>query len=267
MSSSRLLEVVDLCSSDDDEGEAAAVPSSEGIESVPSLRGTPIKSEHASVSSASDVKIDNVSFSGNVTHGTPAVALRVNIKNERCHDEAVSSPNGVDEIDMNETQGSLYEGCNHVAHSSKGDAGESMNGYDSDDSSRFSTVSYEHNTKKEETDDENDEHGQFTEECECENKDSDEESRFSHVSNDNEGDESNEVVVKPEPTYAEIQQREAKESRKYGDRVLLARQDRNGMMKLGGGNQDSWLYPGDLEKRMARMNGRFCVAYNTDWNL
>ena len=75
------------------------------------------------------------------------------------------------------------------------------------------------------------------------------------------------VAVKEEPTFYELQKREAKNSRKYGDRVLLARQSKIGMMKLGGGNQASDLFPKDPDKRLARMSGRYAMAYNCLWNL
>mmetsp|Transcript_25212 Transcript_25212/g.53164 ORF Transcript_25212/g.53164 Transcript_25212/m.53164 type:complete len:241 (+) Transcript_25212:238-960(+) len=59
--------------------------------------------------------------------------------------------------------------------------------------------------------------------------------------------------IKEESTIYELQHRQAMQHRKYGDRVLLARQAPNGMMKLGGGNVNCFLWPNDVEKRMARM--------------
>ena len=63
--------------------------------------------------------------------------------------------------------------------------------------------------------------------------------------------------------YADYHKKEALEHRKYGDRVLLARQSKLGMMKLGGGNQASYLYPVDPDEREERLEGRFAMAYNT----
>jgi len=56
--------------------------------------------------------------------------------------------------------------------------------------------------------------------------------------------------------YADYHKKEALEHRKYGDRVLLARQSKLGMMKLGGGNQASYLYPVDPDEREERLGGR-----------
>ena len=56
--------------------------------------------------------------------------------------------------------------------------------------------------------------------------------------------------------YADYHKKEALEHRKYGDRVLLARQSKLGMMKLGGGNQASYLYPVDPDEREERLDGR-----------
>ncbi|EJK54092.1 hypothetical protein THAOC_26350, partial [Thalassiosira oceanica] len=69
-----------------------------------------------------------------------------------------------------------------------------------------------------------------------------------------------EVVVKEEPTIYELQQRSAKHARVYGDRDLLARQSKEGMMKLGGGNQSWALWPKSDEDRMKRLDGRFAIA-------
>ena len=97
----------------------------------------------------------------------------------------------------------------------------------------------------------------------------DEDSRFSEKPNwdDAAPDVPASVTIKEEPTFCDLEQREAKNSRKYGDRVLLARQSKRGMMKLGGGNQASHLYPNSRDERFARMGGRYCMAYNCRWNL
>ena len=99
----------------------------------------------------------------------------------------------------------------------------------------------------------------------------DEESRFSDVSKKDElqsgSKTAEDPVVKEEPTYEAVQKRQAKFSRKYGDRVLLARQSADGMMKLGGGNQSMELYPKDSDQRRARMGGRYAKAYSSKWNF
>ena len=74
--------------------------------------------------------------------------------------------------------------------------------------------------------------------------------------------QANEPKIKEEPTFEELQMRQIKNQRKYGDRVLLARQSKNGMLKLGGGNVKSYMWPRDLEEQSSRMNGRYCIAYN-----
>lgn len=74
-----------------------------------------------------------------------------------------------------------------------------------------------------------------------------------------------EVVVKEEPTIYELQQRSAKHARVYGDRDLLARQSKEGMMKLGGGNQSWALWPKSDEDRMKRLDGRFAIACSSHW--
>ena len=74
-----------------------------------------------------------------------------------------------------------------------------------------------------------------------------------------------EVAVKEEPTIYEIQQRSAKHARVYGDRDLLARQSKEGMMKLGGGNQASELWPKSDEARMKRLDGKLAMGYNSRW--
>lgn len=74
-----------------------------------------------------------------------------------------------------------------------------------------------------------------------------------------------EVAVKEEPTIYEIQQRRAKHARVYGDRDLLARQSMQGMMKLGGGNQASEMWPKSDEARMNRLNGKLAMGYNALW--
>jgi hypothetical protein len=124
-------------------------------------------------------------------------------------------------------------------------------GYDTDEYSRFSEGSAF-----------KDERGE--EEAEKEVK---EESGVSNSNDDLEAEskeDDNSAVVKEEPTYEKLK---AKNPRKYGDRVLLARQSKDGMMKLGGGNQSSDLYPKDDEERMSRMDGRYAMAYNCQWNL
>lgn len=73
--------------------------------------------------------------------------------------------------------------------------------------------------------------------------------------------------IKEEPTIYELQQRKTKDHRKYGDRVLLARQARNGMMKLGGGNVSPELWPKNPKNRLARMGGRYAIGYNDLWNF
>jgi len=75
------------------------------------------------------------------------------------------------------------------------------------------------------------------------------------------------LKIKEEPTIYELQRRQTKDHRKYGDRVLLARQARNGMMKLGGGNVSSKLWPKSSKDRLARMGGRYAVGYNDLWNF
>ena len=130
---------------------------------------------------------------------------------------------------------------------------------DEDEGSRFSDDELEYpssasnniinNPKKEETDEEKETWNY---------SDDDEGSRFSDVSGfRNEGSdfemevsidmkkdgiqtsapevEEGETVVKEEPTYAEIAKRQAKNSRQYGDRVLLARQS-NGKAR----NDETW---------------------------
>ena len=74
-----------------------------------------------------------------------------------------------------------------------------------------------------------------------------------------------EVAVKEEPTIYELQQRVAKHARVFGDRVLLARQSKEGMMKLGGGNQSWALWPKSDEERMNRLDGRFAIACSFHW--
>ena len=116
---------------------------------------------------------------------------------------------------------------------------------------------------------------------------SDEESRFSDISdsgalemdhNENEVQKEasdqeepekkdDEPMIKEEPTIYELEKRQAKNSRKYGDRVLLARQSKLGMMKLGGGNQGSDLFPVDPVEREQRMDGRLATAYGCLWNF
>lgn len=161
---------------------------------------------------------------------------------------------------------------------------------DEDEGSRFSDDELEYpssasnniinNPKKEETDEEKETWNY---------SDDDEGSRFSDVSGfRNEGSdfemevsidmkkdgiqtnapevEEGETVVKEEPTYAEIAKRQAKNSRQYGDRVLLARQSKLGMMKLGGGNQGTYMWPKNPKERLARMGGRYCMAYNSSWS-
>ncbi len=78
------------------------------------------------------------------------------------------------------------------------------------------------------------------------------------------GDQPN---IKEEPTIYELQQKQTKDRQKYGDRVLLARQARNGMLKLGGGNVSSQLWPKNPKERLARMGGRYAVGYNDLWNF
>ncbi|KAL7543751.1 hypothetical protein ACHAXR_013443 [Thalassiosira sp. AJA248-18] len=147
-------------------------------------------------------------------------------------------------------------------------------GYDTDEYSRFSQSTSELKQEKVETDE--DEQSRFSE--------VDEDSRFSDVSDlddlgsgldaiqglggDNQGLEADsQALVKEEPTFYDLERRQAKNSRKYGDRVLLARQAKIGMMKLGGGNQSSHLYSKFPEKRLSRMDGRYAMAYNCQWNF
>lgn len=101
--------------------------------------------------------------------------------------------------------------------------------------------------------------------CQDGEPDSDEESRFSDCQELTL--DPGEVQVKEEPTYGGLERVQADKYRKYGDRVLLARQSKDGMMKLGGGNQATYLFPKNDEERKARLGGKFCVAYNCKWNL
>jgi HRD ubiquitin ligase complex, ER membrane component len=72
--------------------------------------------------------------------------------------------------------------------------------------------------------------------------------------------------IKSEPIH--FQRKTAQEHRKYGDRVLLARQAMNGMMKLGGGNATMYLWPKDRNHpRYSDIGDRKCVAYNDLWNV
>ena len=157
---------------------------------------------------------------------------------------------------------------------------------ETDEGSRFSDIEpsiHNINPKKEETDDE-EEASRFS------HDNDDEASRFSDVSDlgqsevgfqkkyDNpavmevemKGDKAEgsiDAVIKEEPTLAELARRQAKNSRRYGDRDLLARQSKLGMMKLGGGNQSTELYPTQRDERLARMGGGYCMAYNCMFNL
>ena len=121
------------------------------------------------------------------------------------------------------------------------------------------TVTPQTKVKTERNDEDIDEEGQtypavYTKQ-ETDDESSTASSRFSAISDDDEApalvgqkaDESpasdklsakppEEVAVKEEPTIYDIQQRSAKHARIYGDRDLLARQSKEGMMKLGGGN-------------------------------
>ena len=145
-------------------------------------------------------------------------------------------------------------------------------GYDSD-YSRFSQLDDDINPMKEETDDEEEELTSAQEKHK--ESDDDDESRFSNVSHIDEtvtgGPElettEDQPLIKEEPTFAELERREAVSSRKWGDRSLLARQSKVGMMKLGGGNQASHLYPVNPEERNLRMGGRYAMAYNELWNF
>mmetsp|Transcript_47128 Transcript_47128/g.98811 ORF Transcript_47128/g.98811 Transcript_47128/m.98811 type:complete len:655 (+) Transcript_47128:94-2058(+) len=134
---------------------------------------------------------------------------------------------------------------------------------DSDDDSRFSDVTSEDkvNPYKQETDEED----RVSESNKKEGSDAD--SRFSDVSDVGDPECEKPASIKEEPTFDELRKRVANKSRKYGDRVLLARQSKIGMMKLGGGNQSSYLFPKDQKQRLARMGGRYAMAYNCQWNF
>ena len=72
-------------------------------------------------------------------------------------------------------------------------------------------------------------------------------------------------------TEADLHRRQAKDHRHYGNRVLLARQAKNGMMKLGGGNQSMILVPADNKKnenhsRWSAIGNHKAVAYSSVWN-
>jgi len=75
------------------------------------------------------------------------------------------------------------------------------------------------------------------------------------------------AVVKQEPL--EVKSEHAREEhRKFGDRVLLARQASNGMMKLGGGNTTMHMHPVSPDHpRFAEIGDRECIAYNDLWNF
>ena len=140
-------------------------------------------------------------------------------------------------------------------------------GYDSD-YSRFSQLDDDINPMKEETDDEEEE----LTSAQDKHKESDDDDDESHIDETETGGPELETtedqpLIKEEPTFAELERREAVSSRKWGDRSLLARQSKVGMMKLGGGNQASHLYPVNPEERNLRMGGRYAMAYNELWNF
>jgi len=71
--------------------------------------------------------------------------------------------------------------------------------------------------------------------------------------------------IKTEPIHHH--RKTAQHHRKYGDRVLLARQAENGMMKLGGRNATMFLWPKDMNHpRYKDIGDRKCMAYNDIWN-
>jgi hypothetical protein len=73
--------------------------------------------------------------------------------------------------------------------------------------------------------------------------------------------------IKSEPIH--FQRKAAQDHWKYGDRVLLAHQAMNGMMKLGGGNTTMYLWPKDMNhpSRYTDIGDRKCVAYSDVWNV
>lgn len=72
-------------------------------------------------------------------------------------------------------------------------------------------------------------------------------------------------------TEKDWQKHEAKTHCKYGDRVLLARQAKSGMMKLGGENCTMDLYPGKEKAqnwghpRFAVVGDKMAIWYNDQW--
>lgn len=130
--------------------------------------------------------------------------------------------------------------------------------------------------------------------------DSDDDSRFSScpafINSDQNPEDATNTETNPKQNYGDIEIKseetkikERSKLRKHGDRVLLARQSPRGMMKLGGGNQGTSMWPVDMEARvrilnlcgcshycllteiwsttqMSRFNGRYCMALNDSWN-
>lgn len=67
-------------------------------------------------------------------------------------------------------------------------------------------------------------------------------------------------------TEEDLHKHQARIHRHYGDRVLLARQSKNGMMKLGGGNQSMILFPygkgSENHPRFGIIGNHKAAAYN-----
>ena len=227
-------QAIDLTLSDDEyEYEGVDVVASSTIKQECSLAPEKCKSEYndgmPSVLSSSPVAEDSIKSAVRVTPA-PVKSEQSDVKMEH------------NDTDVKFEQNNAYD-------------------YDTDDGSRFSQGEDIKPIMKKETDDEG----------------SDDESRFSKDSSDHIDDDEVEKsklkadpeqqIIKEEPTYANLELKQAKNDRKYGDRVLLARQSKDGMMKLGGGNQASHLHPVNPEERKARMGGRYALAYNILWNF
>ena len=132
---------------------------------------------------------------------------------------------------------------------------------DSDEGSRFSIGGNRSESGDEEIKNEDD-HSRNTEENISIFGDSDYDDHCDSDSNDGNQSTSNNMSgrLQTEVTQDEIDEakkvkarKERAKLRKYGDRVLLARQSKLGMIKLGGNRQDTRMWPRDPDKRVSTM--------------
>lgn len=134
---------------------------------------------------------------------------------------------------------------------------------DSDEGSRFSIGGNRSESGDEEIKNEDD-HSRNMEENISIFGDSDYDDHCDSDSNDGNQSTSNNMnmsgSLQTEVTQDEIDEakkvkarKERAKLRKYGDRVLLARQSKSGMIKLGGNRQDTRMWPRDPDKRVSTM--------------